>query len=53
MTLLDNVATVTGRGQNTGWFRKDAMQADEWITDVYHRIGGEWRCVLTHLTPAL
>lgn len=52
VTILQDVATVTGRGQNTGWFRGEPMQADEWITDVYHRIGGEWRCVLTHLTPA-
>jgi ketosteroid isomerase-like protein len=51
VTVLGDVATVTGRGQNTGWFREDAMVADEWITDVYHRIEGEWLCVLTHLTP--
>lgn len=28
------------------------MQAGEWITDIYERRGGLWRCVLTHLTPA-
>ncbi|EJC70001.1 hypothetical protein Rleg5DRAFT_5805 [Rhizobium leguminosarum bv. viciae WSM1455] len=49
--LLGNVATVTGRGQNTGTFRGEPISADEWITDVYHREGNRWRCVLTHLTP--
>ncbi len=52
VTILGDVATVTGRGQNTGWFKDTALDADEWITDVYHRIDGRWRCVLTHLTPA-
>ncbi|MGB3178754.1 MAG: nuclear transport factor 2 family protein [Albidovulum sp.] len=52
MTALGQVATVTGRGQNTGWFRDAALDVDEWITDVYHRIDGQWRCVLTHLAPA-
>ena len=51
MTILGKVATVTGRGQNTGWFKDSTLKADEWITDVYHRIDGKWRCVLTHLTP--
>ena len=51
--LMGDVATVTGRGQNTGRFRGDPITADEWITDVYHRQADHWRCVLTHLTPAL
>lgn len=50
--LMGNVATVTGRGQNTGAFRGAPISADEWITDVYHLQEGRWRCVLTHLTPA-
>ncbi|MBX3560324.1 MAG: nuclear transport factor 2 family protein [Sphingomonas sp.] len=49
---MGDVATVTGRGRNTGTFRGEPMEADEWITDVYHRQDGRWRCVLTHLTPA-
>lgn len=50
--LMGNVATVTGRGQNTGTFHGEPISADEWITDVYRREGNKWRCVLTHLTPA-
>ena len=49
---MGDVATVTGRGRNTGTFRGEPIAADEWITDVYHRMEGRWRCVLTHLTPA-
>jgi ketosteroid isomerase-like protein len=50
--VMGDVATVTGRGQNTGTYQGAPIAADEWITDVYHRLDGRWRCVLTHLTPA-
>lgn len=47
-----DVAWVTGRGQNTGFFNGEPIKADEYITDIYRRVDGEWRCMLTHLTPA-
>lgn len=47
-----DLAYVTGSGQNTGWFRSDPIEADEWITDIYRRVDGKWLCELTHLTPA-
>ncbi|MCR4265937.1 nuclear transport factor 2 family protein [Nitratireductor sp. ZSWI3] len=49
---LGDVATVTGRCQNSGRFQGAPISADEWVTDVYRRVDGEWRCVLTHLAPA-
>jgi ketosteroid isomerase-like protein len=51
--VYGDMAVVTGRGRNTGTFRGQPIAADEWITDIYHRIDGRWRCVLTHLTPAM
>lgn len=51
--VYGDMAVVTGRGQNTGTFRGAPIAADEWITDIYRRIDGCWRCVLTHLTPAM
>lgn len=50
--VYGDVAVVTARGQNTGQFRGQPLSADEWVTDVYRRVDGQWRCVLTHLTPA-
>jgi ketosteroid isomerase-like protein len=50
--VYGDTAIVSGRGQNTGTFRGDAISADEWVTDIYHKIDGRWLCVLTHLTPA-
>ena len=50
--VYGDMAVVTGRGQNTGLFKGQPIRADEWITDVYRKLDGKWRCVLTHLTPA-
>lgn len=49
--VYGNIALVTGRGQNTGTWQGQPMQADEWITDVYKLENNRWLCVLTHLTP--
>lgn len=49
--VYGDVALVTGRGQNTGKWQGEPLSADEWITDVYHKVNGQWLCVLTHLTP--
>lgn len=50
--VLGEAGFVTGRGENTGWFRGAPITADEWITDIYRRVDGRWLCQLTHLTPA-
>lgn len=50
-SVLGDIAWVTGRGQNTGTFNGAPIQADEYITDIYRRVGDEWLCMLTHLTP--
>lgn len=49
--VVGDMAWVTGRGQNTGTFMGAPMEADEYVTDIYVRQGGAWRCALTHLTP--
>jgi ketosteroid isomerase-like protein len=49
--VLGDMAWVTGRGQNRGTFNGSPIAADEYITDIYRRVGDEWLCMLTHLTP--
>ncbi|MDD4777523.1 MAG: nuclear transport factor 2 family protein [Fermentimonas sp.] len=49
--VYGDVALVTGRGQNTGTWKGQPLEADEWITDVYIKEDEKWLCVLTHLTP--
>ena len=48
--VVGDMAWVTGRGQNTGTFNGAPIQADEYITDIYRKVGDTWRCMLTHLT---
>ncbi len=49
--VYEEIALVTGRGQNTGTWQGQPLEADEWITDVYKKENDKWLCVLTHLTP--
>jgi ketosteroid isomerase-like protein len=49
--VVGDMAWVTGRGQNTGTFNASPIAADEYITDIYRRVGDDWLCMLTHLTP--
>ena len=49
--VYGDIALVTGRGQNTGSWQGQPLEADEWITDIYKQENGKWLCVLTHLTP--
>ena len=49
--VIGDMAWVTGRGQNAGTFNGSPIEADEYITDIYRRVGDEWLCMLTHLTP--
>lgn len=47
-----DTAVVTGRATNTAYFRGRRFDADEWVTDVFVRRDGRWKCALTHLTTA-
>jgi len=50
--VYDNVAVVSSRGKNSGTYKGQPFSSDEWITDVFVKQQGRWRCVLTHLSPA-
>lgn len=47
-----DTAVVTARITNTAHYGGDRFDADEWTTDVFVRRNGDWRCVLSHITPA-
>jgi ketosteroid isomerase-like protein len=49
---LGDAAVLTGRGANTGHYQGQPFTSDEWITDVFVRDAGRWRCAHTHLTTA-
>jgi ketosteroid isomerase-like protein len=51
--VYGDVAVVTLRGTNSGHYKGEMFNSDEWITDVFQKRNGSWRCVLTQLTPAI
>ena len=48
----NDVAVVISRGTNSGMFKGTPFSSDEWITDIFVKQDGRWRCVHTHLTAA-
>lgn len=50
--IYGDVAVVIARGQNTGAYKEEEFQLDEWVTDVFVKRDGSWKCALSHLTAA-
>lgn len=51
--IYDVTAVYTARVINSGHFRGQPFSADEWTSDVFVRHGTGWKCVLSHVTPAI
>ncbi len=58
MAELDSVrvygdtAIIASRITNTAQFGGQTFEANEWTSDVFVKQNGEWKCVITHITPA-
>ncbi len=50
--VYGDTAAITARVVNTAHFGGREFHADEWTTDLYHRTGQGWICVLSQVTPA-
>jgi ketosteroid isomerase-like protein len=48
--IYGNTAVVTTRGVSGGQFRGQPFREVERVSCVFVHVGGEWRCVLTHLS---
>jgi ketosteroid isomerase-like protein len=46
-----DVAVVLAHGTNHGEWQGAPFGADEWVTDVFVRRDGGWRCAFSALTP--
>ena len=59
MAELDSVrvygetAVIASRITNTARFGGQTFDANEWTSDVFIKQNGEWKCVITHITPAV
>ncbi|MBC7899515.1 MAG: nuclear transport factor 2 family protein [Saprospiraceae bacterium] len=50
--IYGDTAILTGRVTNTAHYKGEEFPADEWTSDIFLKINGEWKCVLSHITPA-
>jgi ketosteroid isomerase-like protein len=48
--VYGDAAVVIARGISGGTFQGHDFRAVERVSDVWVRVGGHWRCVLTHLS---
>ena len=51
--VYDDTAVSASRVTNTAHYRGQTFEQNEWTSDVFRKIDGEWKCVLTHITPVL
>lgn len=52
MQIYGDTGVITARGTSAGSYKGEPFSFYEWATSVYIKQGGNWRCVLTMLTPA-
>lgn len=50
--IYGDTAIIASRITNTAQFEGQAFEANEWTSDVFLKQNGEWKCVITHITPA-
>jgi ketosteroid isomerase-like protein len=48
--LYGETAVVIARGVSGGQYHGQKFRVEERVSDVFVRQGGEWRCVVTHLS---
>ena len=49
--IYGDVAVVVAHGTNRGQWQGSPFEADEWVTEVFVRRDGGWRCAVSALTP--
>lgn len=49
--IYGDTAILAARVTNTANFGGQTFPADEWTTDVFRKMDGGWKCVMTHITP--
>lgn len=53
VAIYGDTAVLVGRVTNVAHFGGQTFDANEWTSDVFIRTKDGWKCVMTHITPAL
>ena len=51
--IYGDFGVSASRVTNAAHYRGQTFEQNEWTSDVFRKIGGEWKCVLTHITPVV
>ena len=51
--VYGDTAVSASRVTNTAHYQGKTFVQNEWTSDVFRKVDGEWKCVLTHITPVL
>jgi ketosteroid isomerase-like protein len=51
--VYGDFAVTASRVTNTAHYRGQIFEQNEWTSDVFRKIDGDWKCVLTHITPVI
>ncbi len=49
--LYNDIALVTNRGMNIGFYRDNPFNSEQWVTNVYKKENENWICVMTQEAP--
>lgn len=52
ISLYGDTAVLASRVTSTANFGGQTFDQNEWTSDVFVKENGEWKCVITHITPA-
>ena len=51
--ICGDTAIIAARIISTAQFDDQTVSANEWTSDLFIKQNGEWKCVVTHITPAV
>jgi ketosteroid isomerase-like protein len=53
ISIYGDTAVLASRIKSKASFGGRTFPANEWTSDVFIKENGEWKCVITHITPAV
>ena len=51
--LYNDVAIVTARGMNIGYFKTNRFNSEQWVTNIYKKENDIWICIMTQEAPVI
>ncbi len=49
--VTNDIAIVTSRGMNKGYFKTQLFDSEQWINNIYRKENERWICIMTQEAP--